>query len=293
VASVRAVSRRLRPLYRHLPHPGPLDGEDGRTTVANPYHYVSNDPLDQVDPLGLRQQDADFNPCAGALSPQGEAYCQKHGAPPSTFCQTSVDQCLGLGGQYQGKTLDANQYRDPQQFRNVLRSYIGSEPQLRVRWIESLGGGSTAVAYMDARDFERAFSELQGEAKSNFEKQKEWFMRFAAKAAVSFGVATMCTFGFAICFGAAVAGTIGGTALLTASDRYFGHEVNWNENISDAGLAALSGVACRLWTGGGCLGSFVKSAAPTTPLTINAGKVAAIWITSFAMDKAVYENNMS
>lgn len=32
----------------------PLDGVDGEVTVANPYHYVSNSPLNQIDPLGLR-----------------------------------------------------------------------------------------------------------------------------------------------------------------------------------------------------------------------------------------------
>ena len=28
----------------------PLDGENGTTTVANPYHYTSNDPLNHVLP---------------------------------------------------------------------------------------------------------------------------------------------------------------------------------------------------------------------------------------------------
>lgn len=32
----------------------PLDGVAGEVTVANPYHYANNDPLNQVDPLGLR-----------------------------------------------------------------------------------------------------------------------------------------------------------------------------------------------------------------------------------------------
>jgi RHS repeat-associated protein len=34
-----------------------LDGIDGRTTVANPYHYTDNDPLNKTDPLGLRADD--------------------------------------------------------------------------------------------------------------------------------------------------------------------------------------------------------------------------------------------
>lgn len=57
----------------------PLDGVDGATTVANPYHYTNNDPLNRVDPLGPRPtdqvdfagktvvifvNDSDIGPCA-------------------------------------------------------------------------------------------------------------------------------------------------------------------------------------------------------------------------------------
>jgi len=34
---------------------------DGEPTVANPYHYVDNDPLNKVDPLGLRPEDDEFD----------------------------------------------------------------------------------------------------------------------------------------------------------------------------------------------------------------------------------------
>ena len=34
-----------------------LDGVDGTTTVANPYHYADNDPLNKQGPLGLRPTD--------------------------------------------------------------------------------------------------------------------------------------------------------------------------------------------------------------------------------------------
>jgi RHS repeat-associated protein len=43
----------------------PLDSVDGTTTVANPYHYTDNDPLNKVDPLGLRPTDD----CGSEMSP--------------------------------------------------------------------------------------------------------------------------------------------------------------------------------------------------------------------------------
>jgi RHS repeat-associated protein len=48
--------------------PDPLDGIDGTPTVANPYHYADNDPLNQVDPLGLRAWDQDLI-CPSGSSP--------------------------------------------------------------------------------------------------------------------------------------------------------------------------------------------------------------------------------
>lgn len=41
--------------------PDPLDGVDGTTTVANPYHYTDNDPINKTDPLGLRPSDGSIN----------------------------------------------------------------------------------------------------------------------------------------------------------------------------------------------------------------------------------------
>ncbi|MBI2708552.1 MAG: RHS repeat-associated core domain-containing protein [Actinobacteria bacterium] len=37
--------------------PDPLDGINGTTTLTNAYHYTNNDPLDRIDPLGLRPTD--------------------------------------------------------------------------------------------------------------------------------------------------------------------------------------------------------------------------------------------
>ncbi len=47
----------------------PLDGVVGELTVANPYHYANNDPLNQIDPLGLRPAtDANMNPSGSKTS---------------------------------------------------------------------------------------------------------------------------------------------------------------------------------------------------------------------------------
>ncbi|HWJ97657.1 MAG TPA: RHS repeat-associated core domain-containing protein, partial [Acidimicrobiales bacterium] len=39
----------------------PLDGVDGTPVVADPYHYVDNDPINKIDPLGLTPVDCFFN----------------------------------------------------------------------------------------------------------------------------------------------------------------------------------------------------------------------------------------
>jgi len=44
----------------------PLDAIDGTPTVANPYHYVDNDPLNKTDPLGLRPCDRNLSTLEGA-----------------------------------------------------------------------------------------------------------------------------------------------------------------------------------------------------------------------------------
>lgn len=40
----------------------PLDGVNGTPVIANPYHYANNDPLNRVDPLGLRPDEEGFFP---------------------------------------------------------------------------------------------------------------------------------------------------------------------------------------------------------------------------------------
>jgi len=44
--------------------PDPLDAVAGTTTTGNAYHYVDNDPLNNIDPLGLRPTDGHAGICA-------------------------------------------------------------------------------------------------------------------------------------------------------------------------------------------------------------------------------------
>jgi RHS repeat-associated protein len=51
---VHLRNREYDPTTGTFTTPDPLDSVDGTSTVANPYHYTSNDPLNRMDPLGLR-----------------------------------------------------------------------------------------------------------------------------------------------------------------------------------------------------------------------------------------------
>lgn len=60
----------------------PLDGVDGTPTVANPYHYADNDPLNKVDPTGLRPKDRELRGgltprSIGAIGPAGDRGCSQ------------------------------------------------------------------------------------------------------------------------------------------------------------------------------------------------------------------------
>jgi RHS repeat-associated protein len=72
--------------------PDPLDGVDGRTTVANPYHYAGNDPLNKVDPLGLRPGDGSIT------DGQAGAACDSVGGRLVWWGDTGSKACLEPGG---------------------------------------------------------------------------------------------------------------------------------------------------------------------------------------------------
>ncbi len=84
--------------------PDPLDGVDGTPTVANPYHYVDNDPLNKTDPTGLRPTDGDaqlvgFDCVFSCYSPPGY-YDRKtfdiHGVDLSAR-GWNMNQCIFFG----------------------------------------------------------------------------------------------------------------------------------------------------------------------------------------------------
>lgn len=58
-------AREYHPATGQFTEPDPLDGINGTPTVANPYHYTDNDPLNKTDPTGLRPNDG---PCSAMRS---------------------------------------------------------------------------------------------------------------------------------------------------------------------------------------------------------------------------------
>lgn len=71
--------------------PDPLDGVDGTTTIANPYHYTNNDPLNLSDPTGLRPGETD---CQGFLA---SVICE-HQELFITTASITVGLACGMGG---------------------------------------------------------------------------------------------------------------------------------------------------------------------------------------------------
>ena len=53
-------ARDLDPDFGRFTSVDPLEGTPGTTTVANQYAYASNDPVQQLDPLGLRSTDREI-----------------------------------------------------------------------------------------------------------------------------------------------------------------------------------------------------------------------------------------
>ena len=130
--------------------PDPIDGHDGTTTVANAYHYVGNDPLNYVDPLGLsRVRDCDL----GAAEVRGAdldgdtqdsilGEVEDHGGCILDFLHENGDCCLVMG------------YGNIDSAQNIAIVLEGTGQSLggfaggvaeKARAVGAAAGGSTAV----------------------------------------------------------------------------------------------------------------------------------------------------
>jgi len=74
----------------------PLGGVDGKTTVANPYHYTDNDPLNKTDPLGLRPCDAGFGTPSNGNDLRYDAEERPYLVPGAKSLRDAIgsDRCL-------------------------------------------------------------------------------------------------------------------------------------------------------------------------------------------------------
>lgn len=91
--------------------PDPIDGQPGEPTTANEYHYVDNDPLNKIDPLGLRPTDGNNEACAALFVGETAFFGRDPGVAskdleasmtnPSGCRQrlNTLDWCVKRGGQ--------------------------------------------------------------------------------------------------------------------------------------------------------------------------------------------------
>jgi RHS repeat-associated protein len=110
-------ARDYHPSTGRFTTPDPLDGLDGTPTVANPYHYADNDPLNKQDPTGLR--------------PDSEEQFQNE-------CSAS-EQWVYIGGSWS------------ERFRRLDRIEIGAFVPDRISHLDPTG--KIGLYHGDGRDF--------------------------------------------------------------------------------------------------------------------------------------------
>jgi hypothetical protein len=131
-----------------------MDGVDGTPTVANPYHYVNNDPLNLQDPLGLRPPlDCDFGLEAvgnsglpGDVQDSIAGEVTDHGGCIIEFFNQNGDCCLSVAygdidrAQNIGIVLEGTG-----QSLGGFAGGVGEKARAVLNETDSVGGGSTAV----------------------------------------------------------------------------------------------------------------------------------------------------
>jgi RHS repeat-associated protein len=116
---VHLWARDYHPETGQFTAPDPLDGVDGTPTVANPYHYADNDPLNKTDPTGMRPEDETYCLPADQTSPPSSSdylsgntlastACQGPGSGP--LCFTWQQGCESLISQWTGGSVCAAWY---------------------------------------------------------------------------------------------------------------------------------------------------------------------------------------
>lgn len=136
----------------------PLDGVPGTPTEANPYHYTDNDPINRIDPLGLRPCDADpsfgYDRLAlpvGLLGPPtvvvfgGSKKCTKGAEPFKDEFGPGALIIRRTGG---GRTDSGREYVEYYveiQVRPHLRDYITAEAGGWTSQVEVTGRGPIRV----------------------------------------------------------------------------------------------------------------------------------------------------
>lgn len=98
----------------------PLSGTPGTTTVANPYPYAANDPLNLVDPLGLSPiSDGDLQVMGASVTASSTSCAKTLTCSFNDFQRMTVDQRITWVGEFQ------NQYGSDYNFNGWFNAIDG------------------------------------------------------------------------------------------------------------------------------------------------------------------------
>jgi len=228
----------------------PLDGVNGTPVVANPYAYADNDPLNRVDPLGLRPCDANFKALSGLAHNEADATGHLHQL--SEFLRTSKGTaCLeSLSSDGHGRvTLTIGDESAP----NVLIMPTSAGQDLRdgfidtVRTVRSIwqaaGRELKVVAYL-GYDPGTPFGQLQPNEAGGLAQEFRWYHirgKHVTGLGYSYGAQAIAQ---AVSSHGAVADDVvllgpwmRGTVSFAGAKRVW-LGVNWNDPMTTVGLSS-------------------------------------------------------